>query len=77
MVVEFLDEFVEAEVEEGFARDLGVLFGEEANPFSGSRGLAWVVGKGSNGLDLHFVLEGFLEFLSSYEVFDSSLALTS
>lgn len=35
VVVEFLDEFVEAEVHEGFAGDLGVVFWEHVDPFSG------------------------------------------
>jgi len=35
VVVEFLDEFVEAEVHEGFAGDLGVVFWKHVDPFSG------------------------------------------
>lgn len=34
VVVEFLDELVEAELDEGLARDLGVVFGEEVSPFT-------------------------------------------
>lgn len=34
VVVEFLDELVEAELDEGLARDLGVVLGEEVSPFS-------------------------------------------
>ena len=35
VVVELLDELGEAEVEEGFARHLGVVLGEEVDPLSG------------------------------------------
>ena len=34
VVVEFLDEFGEAEVEKGLPRDLGVMFREHVDPFS-------------------------------------------
>jgi hypothetical protein len=34
VVVEFLDELVETKLEEGLARDLGVVLGEEAAPFA-------------------------------------------
>ena len=34
VVVEFLDELVEAELQEGFARDLGVVFWEHVYPFT-------------------------------------------
>ena len=45
MVVEFLDELVEAEFQEGFARDLGVVFREHVYPFAvcegGGSSLVW------------------------------------
>ena len=37
VVVEFLDQFVEAMLDEGFTRDLRVVFGEEADPFAIAR----------------------------------------
>lgn len=43
MVVEFLDELGEAELDEGLARNLVVMLGEKVAPFTGDR----LVGGGS------------------------------
>ena len=42
VVIEFLDKFVETELEEGFTGDLGIVFWEHVDPFSGLE-LVWTL----------------------------------
>lgn len=70
VVVEFLDQLAEAELEKGLARNLAVVLGQQATPFAvfllASRMSIVREDEGS----LHFILEGLLVLLSTNERLD-------